>query len=80
MELCYKLNHKDLLAYDKRIRKKRLTLKLLQREIAEILNVSEETVTSWEIVKYTKIRLTSMTSKYYLEILNRKYCVEAATE
>jgi len=45
---CHKPYPKELITYGDYIRKKRLDLNLLQREVAEILHVSEDTITGWE--------------------------------
>jgi len=38
----------ELISYGDHIKKKRLDMNLLQREVAVIMNVSEDTITGWE--------------------------------
>lgn len=45
---CHKPYLKELISYGDHIKKKRLDLNLLQREVAVIMNVSEDTITGWE--------------------------------
>lgn len=45
---CHKPYPKELITYGDHIRKKRLDLNLLQKEVAEILHVTEDTITGWE--------------------------------
>lgn len=45
---CHKPYPKELISYGDHIKKKRLDLNLLQREVAVIMNVSEDTITGWE--------------------------------
>ena len=50
---CHKPYPKELITYGDHIKKKRLDLNLLQRDVAEILHVSEDTITGWEKGKST---------------------------
>lgn len=45
---CHKPYPKELITYGNHIRKKRLDLNLTQKEIAEKLNVTEDTIVVWE--------------------------------
>ena len=45
---CHKPYPKELITYGDHIRKKRLDLNLLQREVAGIMNITEDTITGWE--------------------------------
>ncbi|EKD32215.1 MAG: hypothetical protein ACD_77C00146G0002 [uncultured bacterium] len=45
---CHKPYPKELISYGDHIRKKRIDFNITQKEVAEIVNVTEDTIVGWE--------------------------------